>query len=187
LFLTRPDNASHPRLTGWLSYSLAHTEQEIYGRRVPFSYDRGHSFSAVWNWRATDRWTIAGTARVASGFPWTPPTGIRVASREQGSRLVPRTLGPNRFELEVAPGGVADLNSRRMPMFSRMDLRFAYRPRGANGRWEIYFEVLNALNHKNAFFVDQNIVSGGANGPQLQEEVVGAFPRIPTFGVRFRF
>jgi outer membrane receptor for ferrienterochelin and colicin len=184
MFLTRPDNASHPRLTGWLSYSLAHTEQDIYGRRVPFSYDRGHAFSAVWNWRATSRWTISGTARVASGFPYTPPSGIRVASRELRSRLVPATPGPGRFELEVAPGGVADLNSRRMPMFGRMDLRFAYRPRGAKGRWEIYLEILNALNRRNAILVDANIVDGGT---RLEEKPIGGFPALPTFGVRFRF
>jgi hypothetical protein len=62
-----------------------------------------NSFSAVWNWRATDRWTIAGTARVASGFPFTPPAGIRVASRERGSRLVPATVA-GQFDLEPAPG-----------------------------------------------------------------------------------
>jgi hypothetical protein len=187
LFLTRPDTAARPRLTGWLSYSLAHTEQEIYGRRVPFSYDRGHAVSVVWNWRAGDRWEFAGTARVASGFPFTPPSGIRVASRQQGSRLVPVTIAPNQFDLEVAPGGVAELNAGRMPMFSRVDLRVAYRPRGVAGRWQIYLEILNALNRKNAWFMDQNIVGGGPSGLRLQEEPVGGLPRIGTIGVRFRF
>jgi hypothetical protein len=187
LFLTRPDTAARPRLTGWLSYSLAHTEQEIYGRKVPFSYDRRHSASLAWTWRATSRWEFAGTARVASGFPRTPPAGIRVAARDVGSALVPDSIGQNRFDLEIAPGGVAELNSARMPMFSRVDLRLAYRPRGINGRWQIYVEVLNALNRKNAFFVDANIVGGGTGGLRLEEEPVGGLPRIPTFGVRFRF
>ena len=188
LFLTRPDTASRPRLTGWLSYSLARTEQEIYGRHIPFSYDRRHSLSVVWNWRANSRWEFAGTARVASGFPRTPPAGIRVASRERASRLVPRTFAPNQFELEVAPGGVAEFNAARMPMFSRLDLRLAYRPRGVTGRWEIYLEGMNVLNRKNAWFMDANIVGGGPGaGPRLQEEPVGGLPRIVTFGVRFRF
>lgn len=187
LFLTRPDTAARPRLTGWLSYSWAHTEQEIYGRRVPFSYDRRHAFSVAWNWRPGNRWELAGTARAASGFPRTPPSGIRVASRAQGSRLVPVTFGPNQFDLEVAPGGVAELNSERMPMFARVDLRLGYRPRGVTGRWQIYLEVLNVLNRRNAWFMDANIVGGGTGGLRLQEEPVGGLPRIPTFGVRVRF
>jgi hypothetical protein len=83
-FLSRADGPAHPRLTGWISYSLAKTEQNIYGRSVPFSYDRPHSLSVVWNWRASSRWELAGTARAASGFPWTPPAGVRVATREIG-------------------------------------------------------------------------------------------------------
>ncbi len=143
-----------PRLTGWVSYSLGKTQQDIYGRSVPFSYDRRHSLSVVWNWRAGHRFELAGTARAASGFPRTPPAGVRVVTREVGSRLVPVQLAPNRFALEVAPGGVAQLNTERMPMFARLDLRFGYRPRGVSGRWEMYVEGLNVLKHNNAWFMD---------------------------------
>jgi hypothetical protein len=153
---------------------------------VPFSYDRRHAVSVVWNWRAGTHFEFAGTARAASGFPRTPPSGIRVPSIEQGSRLVPVTFGPNQFNLEVAPGGVAELNSERMPMFARVDLRLGYRPRGVNGRWQIYLEVLNALNRKNAWFMDADIVGGGTGGLHLQEEPIGGLPRIPTFGIRVR-
>ena len=48
-------------------------------------------------------------------------------------------------------------------------------------------EILNALNRRNAFFVDANIVSNGTGGLRLEEEPVGGLPRIPTVGVRFRF
>jgi TonB dependent receptor/TonB-dependent Receptor Plug Domain len=186
-FLSRTDGPAHPRLTGWVSYSLAKTEQNIYGRSVPFSYDRRHSMSVVWNWRASSRWELAGTARAASGFPWTPPAGVGVATNEIGSRLVPALSGPNRVALEVAPGGVAQLNSARMPMAARLDLRLAYRPRGVSGRWELYAEVLNVLNHNNPWFMDVNIVDRTSLSSPLKEEPVGGFPRLPTFGLRFRF
>ena len=185
--MSRADGPARPRLTGWVSYSLTKTEQNIYGRSVPFSYDRRHSMSVVWNWRASSRWELAGTARAASGFPWTPPAGVRVATREIGSRLVPAMSGSNLAALEVAPGGVAELNSARMPMVARLDLRVAYRPRGVNGRWELYAEVLNALNHNNAWFMDVNIVDRTSLSSPLKEEPVGGFPRLPTFGLRFRF
>ena len=54
-------------------------------------------------------------------------------------------------------------------------------------RWQIYLEVLNVMNRRNAWFVDANIVGGGTGGLRLEEEPVGGLPRIPTFGVRFRF
>jgi hypothetical protein len=185
-FLSREDGPARPRLTGWVSYSLAKTEQDIYGRSVPFSYDRPQSLSVVWNWRMASRWVLGGTARAASGFPRTPPAGVGVETREVGSRLVPLQIGPGRFAGKVAPGGVEQLNSARMPMVARLDLRVAYGPRGANGRWQFYVEGLNVLNHKNVFFVDATLVNQGS-GVGIKEDPVGGFPRIATFGVRFKF
>ncbi len=186
-FLTRADGPTRPRITGWISYSLAKTQQELYGRSVPFSYDRRHALSVVWNWRAGSRFELAGTARAASGFPRTPPAGVRVAAEEVDSRLVPALLGPNRFALEVAPGGVAELNAARMPMVARLDLRLGYRPRGVSGRWEVYVESLNVLKHNNAWFVDADIVTQGSGAPRLQESPSGGLPRVVTFGLRFKF
>ena len=186
-FLSRADGPARPRLTGWVSYSLGKTQQDIYGRSVPFSYDRPHSLSVVWNWRVGSRFEVAGTARAASGFPRTPPAGLRVVTREVGPRLVPAQLGPNRFAVEVAPGGVAQLNSARMPMVARLDLRLGYRPRGVSGRWEVYLESLNVLKRNNAWFMDADIVDQGSGAPRVQEEPIGGLPRVVTFGLRFRF
>ena len=51
-----------------------------YGRIYPFEYHRRHAFSAVVSYRLSDRWELASTTRLASGFPRTPPLGLRVAS-----------------------------------------------------------------------------------------------------------
>ena len=99
---------------------------------------------------------------------------------------MPVLIGPNRFVPDVAPGGVEQLNSARMPMVARLDLRVGYGPRGASGRWQYYLEGLNVLNHKNAFFVDANLVNEGS-GVTIREEPIGGLPRVVTFGVRFRF
>ena len=187
LFLSRSDGPTHPRLTGWISYSLSKAQQDIYGRSVPFSYDRPHALSVVWNWRMGSHWELAGTSRAASGFPWTRPAGIGVATREIGSRLVPVQTGPTRFATEITPGSVAQLNTGRMPLFARTDLRFAYRPRGASGRWELYAEVLNVLGRNNAWVMDVNIVDRTSFSSPLKEEPVGGLPRLPTFGLRVRF
>ena len=74
-----------------------------------------------------------------------------------------------------------------MPTFARLDLRLGYRPRGVNGRWGLYVESLNVLNHTNPFFIDADVVDIGSGTPRLQEDPVGGFPRLVTFGLRFRF
>ena len=43
------------------------------------------------------------------------------------------------------------------------------------------------LKHKNAWFMDADLVSDGSGMPRLEEEAVGGLPRIVTFGLRFRF
>jgi hypothetical protein len=110
-----------------------------------------------------------------------------VVTREVGSRLLPVSIGPGRFAVEVAPGGVAELNSARMPMVSRLDLRLGYRPRGDSGRWEVYVEGLNVLTHNNPWFIDADVVNDGSGVPRVEEEPVGGLPRVVTFGLRVRF
>jgi hypothetical protein len=56
-----------------------------------------------------------------------------------------------------------------------------------DGRWGLYLEGLNVLNHNNPFFVDANVVDLGSGTPRLQEDPVAGFPHLVTFGVRFRF
>ncbi len=72
-------------------------------------------------------------------------------------------------------------------MFARLDLRLGYRPRGMSGRWEVYVESLNVLNHNNAWFMDANIVDRSSASPRLEFSPVGGFPHLGTFGLRFRF
>ena len=110
-----------------------------------------------------------------------------MATREIGSRLVPVQTGPTGFATEIMPGSVAQLNTGRMPLFARTDLRLAYRPRGASGRWELYAEVLNVLKHNNALLMDVNIVDRASFSSPLKDEPVGGFPRVPTIGLRVRF
>ena len=177
-FLSRADGPTHPRVTGWISYSLGKTQQDIYGRRVPFSYDRRHSLSVVWNWRAGNRFELAGTARAASGFPRTPPAGVRVSPpRKSVPGWCRCNWGRIASRWKLRPAASRELNAERMPMFARLDLRFGYRPGGASGRWQVYVESLNVLKHNNAWFMDADIVDR-ASGPALQEQPTGGLPRV---------
>ena len=85
-------------------------------------------------------------------------------------------------------GGVDNLNTARLPLFARVDIRVTYRPRGATGRWELYADVINALNRKNAGEIRTELQYDPASDrPALIETRGGAIPRLPSIGLRVRF
>ena len=76
----------------------------------------------------------------------------------------------------------------RLPVFAREDARMTWRPRGARGRWEIYLEVINLLNRKNAGALDPRLeYDSTSDRPKIVETPDQGIPRLPSVGVRFRF
>ena len=191
---TAPVNA---RVRGWASYTWGRAEREAYGRRYPFEYDRRHAFAAVASYRLSERWELATTTRVASGFPRTPPIGLRVGSVDDVTdrdgdgmtdELLPAIDGAGRLAYAVDFGGIANLNTGRLPLFARVDFRATWRPRGASGRWELYAEVINLLNRENAGALDAQLeYDPAADRPRIVEKRDQSIPRLPTVGIRFRF
>lgn len=188
---------SGARVSGWASYTWGRAIREAYGREYPFDYDRRHAFTAVGALQLTPRWSIATTARLASGFPYTAPRGVRVVSiedRDDGDRdgnkkeLVPRRDAAGLLVYAPDLGTVADLRNARLPVFARVDLRVTWRPRGTAGRWEMYAEVLNVLNRENASGLDPRLeYDPTSDRPRVVEKPIGSIPLLPTIGVRFRF
>ena len=194
LFLNRPGGG---RLTGWTSYTWGKAERDAYGRNYPFEYDRRHAFTMVSSYALTSRWAVAATTRIASGFPRTAPLGVRVAGREDAldldgdgvtDEILPARDRRGLLEYGVDFGGVGNLNGARLPIFARVDGRLTWRPRGAAGRWELYAEVINMLNRKNAGALDPRLAyDATSDRPAIVEKRDQAIPRLPTVGVRFRF
>ena len=183
VFLTHGNPAA--RLTGWVSYAWGRAERESYGRRYAFEYDRPHAFNAVGRFRVTSRWDLAATVRLASGFPHTPALGLRVAAVEDDrGRLVPATDSRGDLRYTVDYGGVGNLNSSRLPHYARVDVRGTYQ----RGAWSFYLEVINLLGRDNAVVLEPRLNHDpGAELPRLSEVPSQGFPRVPTFGLRFRF
>ena len=194
VFLNRPGGG---RLTGWTSYTWGKAERDAYGRNYPFEYDRRHSFTMVSSYALTSRWDLAATTRIASGFPRTAPLGVRVAGREDTfdvdgdgvtDEILPARDRRGLLEYGVDFGGIGNLNGARLPLFARVDGRLTWRPRGAAGRWELYAEVINVLNRKNAGALDPQLAyDATSDTPTIVEKRDQAIPRLPTIGVRFRF
>jgi hypothetical protein len=182
---------------GWMTYSLSRAERTAYSRTYPFEYDRRHAVSLVAWGRLSRRFVLSGAMRAASGFPYTPARGVRVSAVADardadgdGNRqeLVPERDAAGRLVWVVDLGGVDNLNTGRLPVFARLDLRATFRPRGETGRLEVYAEVINAWNRRNAgALVPELRYDRGADRPRLVEVRQGSVPRLVTAGARFRF
>jgi len=197
VFVSRVQAPVDARLTGWASYTWGRGRREAYGQRYPFEYDRRHALAAVVSYRWSAKWEVATTTRIASGFPRTAPLGVRVAATEDRTdrdrdgnvtELVPDLDSAGRPRWEVNLGGAGNLYRARLPVFARSDLRVTWRPRGVTSRWELYSEILNILNRKNAGALEPRLeYDPSSDRPRIVEEADQSIPRLPTIGVRFRF
>jgi hypothetical protein len=196
-YLARTSSASHQRsLTGWLSYTRSTAEKTQYGMTIPADYDRPHAFSLVANLQVSPTVELATTIRVQSGFPYSAPVGVRVAAMKD---ITDADRDGNRDELvpQVAngllvwtfdSGGAANLNSARLPAFSRVDLRATFRPGWMGRRWHFYVDVINLLNADNPSGFDAVLEHDpGADRPRVAYERTNSLPLLPSLGIRYRF
>ena len=181
--------AAAARLAGWLSYAWGRADRETYGLRYPFEYDRRHAFNAVGRYRLGERWSVAATVQVATGFAYTPAAGLRVAAVENADgRLVPARDAVGALVYAVDYGGLDNLHRGRLPYYARVDLRVTNRPGGAGGRWSWYLEVINLLNRDNPVELETALLHDPEGmRPRLIEMPTAGFPLLPSFGVRVRF
>jgi hypothetical protein len=197
VFVSRTTAPVSARVRGWASYTWGRADRESYGRVYPFEYDRRHAFAAVASYRLSNRWELAATTRVASGFPRTPPLGLRVASEvdvldrdDDGNEveLVPAVDAAGSLIYAVDFGSAGNLNTAHLPAFARVDLRITWRPRGLQGGWEVFGEIINLLNRQNAGALEAELEYDPASDrPRIVEQRDQGIPRIPTIGFRFRF
>lgn len=181
-------------LSGWVAYTWGRARLEEYGLNVPFDYDRRHALSVVSTWQMFPRVALGTTLRVASGFPYTAPVGVRVASTladgagaDVPGSLVPRRDSSGRYIWEVDYGGVANLNRARLPVYARLDARVTYM-RSPSSRWQLYVEVINVLNRDNAGSLTPSLdYNPASDRPSVRLAPEGGLPRLPTFGFRIRF
>lgn len=197
LYVTRQAMASTDRLSGWLSYTWGRAKTTAYGRTYPSDYDRPHALSLVGSYRLSRLIELGTTVRVQSGFPYTMPIGVRVAPVEDSddsdgdgnvTELVPQR-DPLRLPVWVADYGDSNnLNSGRLPLFARVDLRVTFRPRWQNNRWLLYVEVINALNRENAGDLQTELLyDPSSDRPRVTTTRDASLPLLPSFGVRVRF
>jgi hypothetical protein len=197
LSIARRAASAATRLTGWASYTYGVATRETYGRDLPFEYDRRHAFSAVGAWRIGGKLELSGTARVASGFPYTPILGLRVNGIEDrtdsdGDRsrdeIVPERDVTGLPVYVADRGGLDNLLSARLPVFARLDARVSFRPKGPDGQWLFFVDVINVLNRDNVgAYVETLEYDPASDRPRLVLEPAAGIPLLPSVGVRVRF
>jgi hypothetical protein len=194
VYLAHQATSASERLSGWVSYTWGRADRNAYGLESAFDYDRRHAVSLVGTYRVSRLIDVAGTVRAASGFPYTPIVGLRVASTPipgaNGSVVgyVPRRDANGLYVWTIDPGGIDNLNTGRLPMFARVDARVTFRPSWGHNRWQIYVEVINLLNRKNVSRYNPVLEYDPASDrPRLTYSSPESLPRLPTLGVRVRF
>ena len=180
-----------------MSYTWGRAETTAYGRTYASDYDRPYALSLVANYRLSRLIELGTTVRAQSGFPYSMPLGVRVgAVADIGdidgdgnvAELVPQRDGVGLPVWRADFGDASHLNSGRLPVFARVDLRVTFRPRWQNNRWQLYGEVINLLDRRNAGALSTELVYDPASDrPRVTMTRDGSLPLLPSFGVHFRF
>jgi hypothetical protein len=200
LLLQRRALSAETRLTGWIAYSFGRSERTAYGKTFPADQDRRHALSFAGNLRVTPRFQISATWLLSSGLPFSPvqPDVAFQPDFEDldfdGDREEKRALrwGDGGFVMDIEDHflSLSQLNSKRLPAYARLDLRFGYAPTWGGRRWELYLDVMNALNRANTTYLDYEHAPGARRGSadfRLQEKRIEGLPVVPSFGVRVTF
>ncbi|MBO6118094.1 MAG: TonB-dependent receptor [Bacteroidales bacterium] len=140
------------RLTGWIAYTLSWSKRVYPGGEINNGkefYDRfdvRHQFNAVASVRLSEKWDVTASFVINSGAR----TNVPIASYYN-------PMGYNAsygyFSSSELINIYGERNNFRMPSYHRLDLGFNRTSKKKN-RVSIWsFNVYNAYNHKNAFFV----------------------------------
>ena len=167
------------RLTGWLSYTLSRSEQQIPGRNstetginngqwYKSAADKLHNVSVTTSFKWNERWRIGSIFALQSGQPVTFPQG---KYQYQG--------------IEVPNFGLRHQDN--LPLYHHLDVSGTYTPKpnrqkGWQGEW--VFSVYNIYNRQNAANISfaQNLETGKNEAKRLS--IFGAVPSV-TYNFKF--
>lgn len=160
--------------SGWLALSVAKTEREDLrsGKTQPFDYDRPLVLNWVANYQYDSHWNLGLKWTVKSGNLYTPIVDVRKNAN-------------NSTVLEPVYGA---LNSERMPIYHRLDLRAEYISPTHYGTMSLYLDVINAYNQHNVdgYYFNPNHYKNvkktphgfGSQVPVGEDEGFGFFPAL---------
>jgi hypothetical protein len=152
-------------LTGWVSYSWAHTtyHDTLTGESFDGDFDQRHTFNVFAQQRLSYRMTVSGKLRIGSNVP--------LVGYFAGT-TVPDALKLSAFRNQV-----------RLPVYARLDIRANRTFTFNRSRLTLFVEVMNLLARDNLRQTDGSI--------RANLDAIGftdrLLPRVPSAGVLFEF
>ena len=167
------------RFTGWLSYTLSRTEQQVAGRTpietgindgkwYKTGFDKTHNISLVSSYKLNEKWRFGGTFTFQTGQPVTFPNG--------------------QYEYEgITVPSYSTRNENNLPSYHRIDVSATLTPRKNKGRkWqsEWVFGIYNLYNRQNAASITFRQNDETARNEALRLSIFGMVPSA-TYNIKF--
>ncbi len=166
-------------VTGWAAYTISWSKRKYEGGEINNGeefYDRfdiRHQFNIVLSYKINDRWDITSTFVINSGARCNIPIANYYNSLEP---IYPHYSPFGNFLVSV----YGDRNNFRLPSYHRLDLSLINTKKTKHGKRVWIFNIYNAYNHKNAFFVF------ASNKPNVLK-AFSIMPIIPTISYCYKF
>ena len=199
------------KLSGWLAYTFsvsrkimnsiyAESEQEYYT-----NWDRTHAFSALGNYQFNKKWEMNWRFALQSGQAYTPILGYYVQkfpeSPEEVFRTIPGTRNSSRYE----PYSRLDVGAVYHAKIGKTNVDFFFQIINTLNRSNTFRKIYSLGSPFNGLdddgdWVEEDHDDNGNGRPdpgernvdesdegRINEESIGLFPIIPTFGFTWEF
>ena len=167
------------RATGWVSYTLSRTEQQVTGRTpeetginngrwYKTGFDKTHNLAVVGNYKLNEKWRFGANFILQTGQPVTFPNGQYV------------------YE-EITVPSYTNRNEENLPAYHRLDISATLTPRKNKGRkWhsEWVFGVYNIYNRQNAASITFRQNDETAANEAVRLTIFGFVPSA-TYNIKF--
>lgn len=150
----------------WLAYSHARVEDRFEREWVPRSLDQPHTLALALNYRLPRQWSLNLAWRYHTGWPTTPVE----------ARLVPDPEEPQE-EPELA-AVFGRLNSGRLPIYHRLDLRASRRKELRSGGLTFFVDIQNVYDRHNLAGFDVELDEDAGTVNLREESWPGIFPSL---------
>lgn len=154
---------------GWLSIAYSETKRKnlITKESFKYDYDQPWIVNLVSNYQLNKDWQVGFKWRYQSGQLVTPIIGAEYAEDPENPDLYNPIY--------------ADLNSKRLPDYHRLDVRADRSFKYDNWQMDLYFEVLNLYGQENVVGYDYK------NADYSERENQTDLPTIPAVGIKAIF
>ena len=160
---------------GWVSYSFGKSMREDPTQEFAPAHDRRHFLNIVANGSGPFGSDMSVRWGFGSPLPYTQIVG-------QWEHRTYRIAANGFRDFELEPIADLQLNGRRYPHYSRLDVSFRWERGLWGGVIRPFLQFVNLYNRPNVFFYNFDFT----NTPGTRE-TVPQLPFLPSFGVEFEF